>query len=78
MSRTQKCRWVAEVHQSMRAAIGHGLQQQMEVPQQLPPELAALVAYVANSDTGLCVSMPQDRIPRSTMRNYAEMFSQQA
>jgi hypothetical protein len=67
MLRTQKWRWVAEVHQSMRAAIGHVLQEQMEAPQELPPELAALVAHVANSDTGFCVSMPQDRIARSTI-----------
>jgi hypothetical protein len=36
--------WVAEVHKAMRTVIGDGLKQQLQAPQEVPPDIASLVA----------------------------------
>jgi len=42
--------WVAEVQKAMRTVIGDGLKQQLEAPQDLPPDVASLVAAIGTSD----------------------------
>jgi hypothetical protein len=49
MSRAQEYRGVAEVHNAMRTVIGDGLKQQLKAPQELPRELALLVAQLKDS-----------------------------
>ena len=36
--------WVAEVHKAMRTVIGDGLKQQLQAPQEVPHDIASLVA----------------------------------
>jgi hypothetical protein len=49
MSRAQQSRWVAEVHKAMRTAIGAALKQQLEAPQELPTEIALLLAQIGKT-----------------------------
>ena len=39
---------IAEAQAAMRATIGSGLKERLEVPQLLPPEIASLLALVAD------------------------------
>ena len=45
--------WVAEVHKAMRTVIGDGLKQQLQAPQEVPHDIASLVAQIPISFNGL-------------------------
>ena len=64
MSRAQKNRWVTEVHQAVRTVIGNGLKQQLAAPEELPLQIALLVARIAKNDKYACVrlSVSEDRL----------------
>jgi hypothetical protein len=42
--------WVAEVQKAMRTVIGDGLKRQLEARQDLPPDIASLVARIGTRD----------------------------
>jgi hypothetical protein len=42
--------WIAEVQKAVRTVIGDGLKQQLEAPQDLPPDMASLVARIGTPD----------------------------
>ena len=58
MSRAQEHHWVAEVHNPLRTVVGNGLRQQLEAPQELPSELASLVAQIASPNASLLFRCP--------------------
>ena len=57
--------WVAEVHKAMRTVVGDGLKQQLQAPQEVPPDIASLVAQIDAPHARVRLSMPDDRVPHS-------------
>ena len=62
--------WVAEVQKAMLTVIGDGLKQHLEAPQDLPPDMASLIARIGIPDKFHArdrLSIPNyDRVARSS------------
>ena len=43
-------RSIAEAQEAVRTTIGEGLRQRLEVPKELPPDIASLLALLTKSD----------------------------
>jgi len=63
MSRAQGYRWDGEVHNAVRKAVGDGLKQQLEAPQELPADIASLVAQIE----GMTASVSTDKVAYASL-----------